>query len=474
MVIITGNIDKNDNPNWPPNLGEIVAFQRDKKILVGKVVYLFPKKNAVFVYLINEPEHKETLVNISEINDRWNKDGIAVLIQSNPWKYVDPEKFRNSIERYKGSSNYNILVRRFNEVHIFESDSKTFEHTDPKVCDIDDGFRDSSLINEKGELQIDNLLDETKIINQFDDDEELHIPTDEVKKMLIDKLNNNETIRDDESKIIVNKSIAIESIIDNKDDENNEGRKIMRWIAEKLIVHKEDDINIFSGIKMAIWGGYVHITRKGINPSDIITKELIPNLELFKWQYDVPINYDTLKYLLFQNDEQKRIDSKLQNEAKLILSQEYIIALQPLPRYQMWAVKRLIMCWYADDILQNNIRKVKILINQWRGKTNKKFNKTYGVQSSIIIYPRYGIKSAKTVLKKISEYFTMYNNIAWVCSRPSYFTKLTDLIWYSNGNNDLKLYFRVMKNKNNGVSNRTFSDKYRKLIGSENLTFPYI
>jgi hypothetical protein len=58
--------------------------------------------------------------------------------------------------------------------------------------------------------------------------------------------------------------------------------------------------------------------------------------------------------------------------------QEYLIALQPEPKYQIWVVKRLIMAWYADVDLQNNIRKIKILINQWRARSDQEFNKKNG------------------------------------------------------------------------------------------------
>jgi hypothetical protein len=33
---------------------------------------------------------------------------------------------------------------------------------------------------------------------------------------------------------------------------------------------------------------------------DKITEELVPDLKYFGWQYDSPIDYDTLKFVLFK------------------------------------------------------------------------------------------------------------------------------------------------------------------------------
>ena len=55
-----------------------------------------------------------------------------------------------------------------------------------------------------------------------------------------------------------------------------------------------------------VYDGYVYITRKGAKIKDNITKELVPNLKYFEWQYNNPIDYDTLKYVIYQNTFQKK------------------------------------------------------------------------------------------------------------------------------------------------------------------------
>jgi hypothetical protein len=128
------------------------------------------------------------------------------------------------------------------------------------------------------------------------------------------------------------------------------------------------------------------------------------------------------------------------------------------------------MCYYADNELQYNIRKIKVLINQWRSRSDRKFNRKFGILPSIVIYPRYGKDSARLVLQKISDYFLLYQNTGWQCSTPSYFTKVNNLIWYTNGAIDLKLYFRKIKKAyNRSVKSNIFKDNYSSIKGSENL-----
>ena len=96
-----------------------------------------------------------------------------------------------------------------------------------------------------------------------------------------------------------------------------------------------------------------------------------------------------------------------------------------------------------------------------------------GVSPSIVIYPKYGQESARLVISQLSYYFSLYKNIGWVCSVPSYFIKTNTLIYYTNGSLDLKLYFRKAKsNYNAAVGNNSFSDKYTKMINADKVMHP--
>lgn len=280
-------------------------------------------------------------------------------------------------------------------------------------------------------------------------------------------------INPNEIKLIVNASVALNNLITTKEDELNEGNKIMMWLKRELDTPEND---IIKGMKIYIHNGYVHIIREGLgcmspnalkkgilSGKDIITEYLVPDLKYFRWQYGLEIDYKTLKYILFNNNYQKKLkqDNQEQKEAERILSQEYLVVLQPEPIYIMWFLKRLIQCWFADIDVQNNIRKIKVLINLYRAKGNEQYNKNHGILPIIVIYPRYGIKSAEIVLKKISYYFWKYITKGWSCSLPTYFIKINELLYYNNANNDLKMYFKnVIKNSNNSLKNNTFNDKY--------------
>jgi hypothetical protein len=132
------------------------------------------------------------------------------------------------------------------------------------------------------------------------------------------------------------------------------------------------------------------------------------------------------------------------------------------------------MCWYADEELQNNIRKIKVLINQWRAKNNKAYNQKNGTLPSIVVYPRYGKKSAKLVISKLSQYFLLYNSIGWECSKPIYFVKINNLMWYTNGSIDLKMYFKKSKKyyKNNIVTN-PYIPNMTKIKNTMDIFYPF-
>ena len=285
-----------------------------------------------------------------------------------------------------------------------------------------------------------------------------------------------EMIDESEMRIIVNKNIAVRNIIDTQEDEINEGTKIIKWIKEKTKILDSDGNNIFGDLKLAIHNGYVHIGRIGIDVSDTITNKLVGNLNFYKWQYNIPIDYDTLKYMLFQTKFQKELvyDNKQRKEVEKILSQEYLICMHPQPKYLMFALKRLLMAWYCNDLLTQNIRKIKVLINQWRAKPDEPFNNRYGIMPMIVIYPRYGKEAARICSTIIADFFVLYNNIAWSCSSPSYFAKINDLLYYTNGHVDLKLYFRrVLKEYSGTVQNASFENNMEKFIGADNILYPF-
>ena len=501
VIIIDKKINSSDNPSWPPLANSIIILYHPeyKKTFIGKLHALEWNNTIGILILLDRTKHVDTfLVKNGLIPSGYKTHGFILLLPSYGWRYLTEHQMRELLDLANITnlqSIHNLIKHNYDKlllhkpqlvpvpvpVPVMQSDLETEAiYSDPQKekkvpCHIIEDEPDFSLLNEKGELQLDNLFTEKEINNYLSNDAENFYPLkDKFKTMILNRLHNVEKIDNLENLIIVNKNIAINNLIDNAADEQNEGLKISSYFLNMLINIKTDGMKLFGDLKMNIFNGYVHIGRKGKNVNDIITLDMIPNLKYFSWQYGAPIDYDTLKYVLFQSPIQRGIRTNVeeQKEAELIFMQEYLIAMQPEPKYQIWCLKRLIMAWYADTVLQNNIRKIKVLINQYRCKSDQPFNKQYGILPSIVVYPRYGKISARLVLQKISEYFLLYQNIGWKCSTPSYFVKINNLIWYTNGNIDLKLYFRKTKQSyDTKVDNLSFKNNYTSIADAPTLVF---
>jgi hypothetical protein len=493
-IAITGKIDKQYNRAWPPIVDSIIIIDHPKhenKLFLGFVYkYLWDNKACIILLLNNLDYTEKILADHNIVDNELMAQGTIVLLPSYGWKYTNIDKLAKNFNTTCKEMENLVLQRKT------EFEAKTILHDYPitrldlmthgiysnrkkkekeEQCDMDDDIKDQSLLTKKGEVDLDFLFRERNI-DLYDPNEKFNPVSSEIKHYLKKKLKLAERIDDDEMRIIVNKNIAVRNIIDTQDDEINEGDKIIKWIDNNLKSFAVQGIKIFGDLKMAIHNGYVHIGRKGINVTDKITDNLVGNLKYLKWQYDIPIDYDTLKYILFQTKFQKQItqDNDQRLEVEKILSQEYLLCIHPEPKYLIWTVKRLIMAWYSDDVLTQNIRKIKVLINQWRGKPDEAFNHRYGIMPMIVIYPKYGKESARLCSTIIADHFVLYNNIAWSCSVPSYFIKMNDLMYYTNGHLDLKLYFRrVLEEHHGNVKNSSFNDELEKILGAENLLYPF-
>jgi hypothetical protein len=491
-IEINGKINKHNNLPFPPTLGALVTINHpkyDDNLFLGFVYKYLWNMKACLILLFNNLDYSEKLlVDHKILKNDISAKGTFLLHPSYGWRYVNLSKLQKANDLTSKQIEDLILNRKtefesstiVNDYPVTQLDLTTHglfknSETKEKDCDMNDKFKDESLLTEKGELSLDALFREGDI-DIYDPNEKFRPIDEETQLLLQKKLRIAERVSDKEMKIIVNKNIAVRNIIDTKEDEINEGNKIIKWLMEHMSNMKTNGVRIFGDMKMAIHNGYVHIGRKGIKVTDKITTDNVGELNYFKWQYGIPIDYDALKYILFQTGVQKKMihDVAQQKETEKILSQEYLICLHPESKYLMFSLKRLLIAWYSDDILTKHIRKIKVLINQWRGKPDEAFNKKYGVLPMIVVYPKYGKNSARICITKIADYFTLYNNIAWKCSEPSYFIKINDLMYYTNGNLDLKLYYRTVLSAHNGnIVNTSFDAELHKVVGAENLLYPY-
>jgi hypothetical protein len=419
---------------WPPNLNSSINIQYDSFNFDGTVIEYIWNDTACVVKLDNNNYTEPSLSSNPKYN---NGVGHYLLLGNHYWKYNSQSSNDVSIpqEIQKEEIKQNPLLSE-KKNHYFSENKIDFILTDN-----------------------DNVLKS--------------LPKDKIE-LIRRKLIAFEKIDKKDIKTIVNKNIAINNLINNNDDLTNEGNKIISWIDKVL------KTEIFKDLITKIYDDYVYITRKGTKIKDVITKELVPNLKYFEWQYNNPIDYDTLKYVIYQNTFQKKLQENVlqKKEAEEILSQEYVVALQPAPEYQMWTLKRLIMILYGDTAFESRIRKIKVLINQFRADPNQEYNKKNGILPQILIYPKYGVENSRVIISKLEYYFSLYIdnifnnkylNIEWMNSNPTYFLKKNNLIYFSNGSIDLKKYIEDSIKSNNSVSNDIFTEDYTKLINSDKI-----
>lgn len=256
-------------------------------------------------------------------------------------------------------------------------------------------------------------------------------------------------------------------IYDENIDTISIGKELIGMIKESLILVQKsiefDDgekllsnTNLFDFINFKIVGGYIEITNNYVtNDFRVITQELVPNLDELSFQYSKPIDYNILLPIVLKNKtlEDVEINKLLIDEALKILSQEYILCFQPEPNVLLWTLTRIIIAWYSDPKLYSNIYKIKILINLFRSRGNKEFNKDQGILPIIQIFPKYGKKNAIQVLSHLSYFFFPYKKLGFKNSGPTWFDSIDNLMFYTNGSLELKKYIKYLINSNEKFSN---------------------
>ena len=494
------NLAQVRSSDWPPQEGKRINIEEDKKTMSGTIIKNIWNNTASVVKIDNENYIEATFKDQSEYN---NGKGHFLLLANYFWKYENStsqvveqvpisndtletvSRHSNNFASHRNDTSNNLQVSDFSHIHnmTIEEKKKLFQNIDPNAVlsnkensvipndheDVTNNPLYTSLLSKPkkdyfSEKEIDIVLSNTG--EAFSS-----LSYDKIE-LLNRKLKSFEVIDPKDIKSVINKNIAINNLITEPDDEINEGSKIKNWI-EKILKQ-----NIFTDLQVKIHDGYVYITRTGAMITDIITKELVPSLNYFKWQENKPIDYNTLKYVIFQNSFQKNIETNIiqKREAEDILSQEYVIAIQPTTQYVLWTLKRIIMMWYGDTVFESNIRKIKVLINQYRADPKQDYNKKNGLLPQILIYPKYGAESARIIISRLEYYFSLYIDettnpgyvdIQWINSHPTYFLKKNAFMYFSNGSIDLKNYIKESFKSNSGFVNDIFTKDYSELIESK-------
>lgn len=523
------------NPTWPPQTNTQISVKdpNENKWYTGTIVNTIWNSTAGVVKLDKQFTYKEnSLQDYAEYGSGINH---YLLLPSYHWKYADTEKFNNvqpsinnvvdtyvnkqptlEIKNTGIGNNDNSLVtsEKINLIPNVVQPPKEIDLNNHKVTNNQYfmGTEKMNIIVDKAddinrkvlnnfqnfktsmtEVTKDMLLDannpyyrpltrmneiefnEYKMETQLYDIKKPSLKTLSTKESnkLVEKLRLFEPIDNDDIKFIINKNISINSIINDPEDEINEGGKIIKQVIK--MANK-----IFTDLQCRINLGYVYFTRKGGMVQDVVTKKLVPNLNYFAWQEGKPIDYNLLKYVIFQNDYQKTIKENIlqKAEAETILGLEYIIAIQCKSEYVFWCLKRLLMIWYGDKELEPIIRKIKVLINHYRADPSQEYNKINGLLPMIAIYPKYGIENARLLISKLEYYFSLYmednfnrsyQEIFYVNSNPTYFLKKNNLIYYTNGSIDLKTYIQGSLSCNDKIKNDTFEVDMSKVISTQNI-----
>lgn len=456
------------NPKWPPYIESQVIVKRNQSIYTGIVKNVIENETEVIMKIIDNKNYREmSLANQSEYN---YGVGYLKFYNTSDWKYVTKQikpDLLSVTEEYKNFKEK--LPQIDDDINL----QKNIPYNQKKY--INENYR--PLLRSRK----DNLFSDKKLDIIISSEKDVLISLDkDIVQALQQNLKSFKNITPNDHYLMINKSIAINNLITNAQDEINEGSKIISIIENNLknVQINNQTVDLFSDLITKIDSGYVYITRKGADVQSKVTTELIPNLKYFTWQFGKPIEYHTLKYVIFQNNFQKQIIDNLEQkkEAEKILSLEYIIALQPKSELQYWCIKRLLMIWYSDPELEPIIKKIRVLINHYRADPYQEYNKINGIMPMILIYLDYGIDNAQLVISKLNYYFSLYidddsynkyKKIYWENSHPSYFIKLNNLIYFSNGSIDLKLYIeKSLDCKNNKPINDIFDKNYKELLVS--------
>jgi len=495
-------------PIWPPTLNTYISIRNfNNSILYGKVFKII-NNNTAIIRLLKKSHQKHNYTTNTNIDpllakhlpNNSNPSDYLLLYQNDNWNYVyillnsEARPKPSSYELSKSNTHYYDSKTDSNEKlplnKLVNSDMDDFSFlTDSNInYDNKDNILENIIIN-PDDLDLENLDGLKKYIDwyiEFDNEKRISMlnkldgktsteSKSDISNTLTenwgDKLNKYMT---KPLEILITDQDMINKYVPNEKTIMMEYYKLKKFLNEVFFLDNPDNenSNIFVGLRFTYHDGYLHVFRTEIPIYDVITHRIMNDTEeepklkkLGDTTYGKKINHNILKHVIIQNKQQLtlNIDREMMTEAEMILSQEYIIALTPEPRYQLWCFVRLIKLWYADIDLQYNIKKVKLLINQFRADSKKQFNIKNGIRFSIGIYPRYGKDSATRVLKKINYYFGLYvQSVGWRNIRPSYFKIVNDLISYTNSNQSLKIYYKSITEQNKN-DNTVFIDNYTRV-----------
>ena len=422
--------------------------------------------------LINEQLGSSKKESLDEIRGILGLNKKLISSESSKYEFTTPALYESINIMPDEHMSYEIGDKKEKEVVEKINDLQKYREEDIKEDNYDLYIKNmiNKLFMNEDEIDYDEIFDDDKLyakeaeqLNILEHGQRLSVIKPSIKAVLekFEKIDPNLYL--DLTNTLLYKHI----ISDNKIDNVSFGIQLIKKIKDILIniqksIKFEDgrslleQINLFAYLKFKIAGGYIIIENENYdleNIKRVITRDTVPNLKLLESQYDQSINYKILSNIILRNKSTLELQKNkdIVTEALNILAQDYFICLQTRVEYLLWTLTRLILCWYSDPILNEHIFKIKILINLYRARGIKEFNRDIGVQPVILIVPKYGRDSALKILSHLSYYFFPYKNVGWKGSSPSYFNKVDDLIYYTNGSIDLKKYIKHLLKSGNQI-----------------------
>lgn len=433
-----------------PLLSQIPTVQQIQPIQVQNPV------QAIQAISQNQPE--QLTISASEVEKKYRQDHEYDLILEN-CKLFSDEDVDKVFDKMREPTLKHVSMFKRQVCQVIE------EGPNPK--------------NPRNELQEDVCYNYATPLNE--ENEKL------LRDKLVSKANSPKSLTSSHTITANDLNLTENNIISDPALEKAEASKIMMWVNNELVLHRSSDprtpaVTIFGDLMQYSYRGSIYICRAGINHVDVVRTEAIPgahpvtkttvvnqnnkpvqvtisnmtiDLKYFGNFLGKPLSRTVLMSTVASNNLPCSLPSQNQScfpklseigdEALKLLSIENFICLQPQPRYLLYTLKRLIIAWYTDIDLSSSILKIKVLINHYRARRDIEINKKIGVQPMIQIFLRYGDDQLDKAFTKLNYYFTNFINMGWEGNDPDYFCKFNSLLYYCNGDPDVKKFFD-MKN----------------------------
>ena len=463
---------------------------------IGSIYKIIWNSNGYIVKLENNDNYEDNTLKQYKLIEFDNIRGYMLVTLNDTIIKINESNINILIELFGESIFSNISNKIFKNTNLNKEKNKTFEYNNtlnnifkPEKFDI---YREQSGQEDDYNKYITKIISELFISDTqvkweenfyygnseiIDDIKSINILGEEnindtIKPSLIVGLEKFNKIDDDQYYDFKSTLMYKHLIYDDNIDTISLGKELIGMIKDALLsIQKSiefDDgekllanTNLFDFLNFKIVGGYIEITDNYAKDNlKIITSELVPDLNELAFQYYKPIDYNILLPIILENKthEDVKINKSMIEEALKILSQEYIICFQPNVNVLLWTITRIIISWYSDPKLYQNIFKIKILINLFRARGNKEFNKDQGILPIIQIFPKYGKKNAIQVLSHLSYFFFPYKKLGLESSEPNWFDKIDNLMYYTNGSLELKKYINYLLDINEKFTNPLTTD----------------